>query len=68
MDEYDIAELQQKMNTGELTARQLAESFLERIDSIDRDGPRLNSILETNPDALDLASSLDQERAAGHLR
>jgi amidase len=68
MDEYDIAELQQKMNTGELTARQLAESFLERIDSIDRDGPRLNSILETNPDALDLASSLDAERAAGHLR
>ena len=68
MQEYTITELQQKMNSGELTARQLAELYLERIDSIDRDGPRLNAILETNPDALALASSLDVERAAGSTR
>ena len=68
MQEYTITELQQKMNSGELTARQLAEMFLERIDSIDRNGPRLNSIMETNPDALTIASSLDEERAAGSTR
>ena len=68
MQEYTISELQQKMNSGELTARRLAELYLERIDSIDRDGPRLNAILETNPDALALASSLDVERAAGSTR
>ena len=68
MQEYTISELQQKMNSGELTARQLAELYLERIDSIDRNGPRLNAILETNPDALALASSLDVERAAGSTR
>ena len=68
MQEYTITELQQKMNSGELTARRLAELYLERIDSIDRDGPRLNAILETNPDALALASSLDVERAAGSTR
>jgi amidase len=68
MQEYTITELQQKMNSGELTARQLAELYLERIDSIDRNGPRLNAILETNPDALALASSLDEERVAGSTR
>lgn len=68
MQEYTITELQQKMNSGELTARRLAELYLERIDSIDRNGPRLNAILETNPDALALASSLDVERAAGSTR
>lgn len=68
MQEYTITELQQKMTSGELTARQLAELYLERIDSIDRNGPRLNAILETNPDALALASSLDEELAAGSTR
>jgi len=65
MQEYTIPELQQKMNSGELTARRLAELFLERIDSLDA---KVNAILETNPDALTLASSLDEERAAGSTR
>ena len=65
MQEYAIAELQQKMNTGELTSRQLAELYLERIDALDG---KVNSIIEMNPDALTLASSLDAERAAGSTR
>lgn len=65
MQEYTITELQQKMNTGELTSRQLAELYLERINSLDQ---QVNSIIETNPDALTLASSLDAERAAGRVR
>lgn len=65
MQETTIPELQQKMNSGELTARRLAELFLERIDSLDG---KINSIIETNPDALDIASSLDGERAAGSTR
>ena len=65
MQEYTIAELQHKMNTGELTSRQLAELYLERIDSLDK---QVNSIIETNPDALTLASSLDAERTAGRVR
>ena len=65
MQEYTIAELQQKMNSGELTARRLAELFLEGIDSIDG---KINAIIETNPDALTIASSLDEERVAGTTR
>ncbi len=68
MQEQSILELQNKITSGELTARQLAELFLKRIDSIDRNGPHLNSIIETNPDALTIASTLDEERRAGKVR
>ena len=68
MQEQNISELQEKMTSGELTAVQLAELFLGRIDSIDRNGPRLNSVIETNPDALTIASTLDEERRAGKVR
>lgn len=56
------------MASGELTARRLAEMYLERIESIDRDGPKINSIIEVNPDALMSASGLDLERTAGKVR
>jgi len=35
---------------------------MERIDAIDRGGPALNAIVESNPDALDTARALDDER------
>ena len=62
LDETTIDELQRSLESGEWTARRLAEYYLERIDSIDRQGPTLRSILETNPDALELADELDEER------
>lgn len=68
MQEYTITELQDKMRSGELTARSLTEQYLERIEAIDRQGPALNSIIEINPDALQIADTLDQERAQGSLR
>ncbi len=68
MQEYTIAELQGKMKSGELTARQLTQSYLERIESVDRAGAGLNSIIESNPEALAIASALDVERAAGRTR
>jgi len=68
MQEQSISELQKKMTSGELTARQLTELFLERIDSLDRNGPRLNSVIETNPDALEIASTRDGERFSGFVR
>src|SRR5688572_3976104 len=65
---WTISELQKKMQAGELTARQLAVLYLERIDSVDKNGPHLNSVIEVNPDALDIADSLDAERKAGKVR
>ncbi len=61
IEEATIADLHDRMQRGELTSEQLVGSYLERIESIDRDGPRLNSIIEINPDALLTARSLDEE-------
>jgi amidase len=68
LQEWTICELQSMMTAGELTARQFVELCLERIDAIDRNGPKLNSVIETNPDALNIASSLDDERRHGKTR
>jgi len=68
MEEYTIAELQSKMGSGELTAGRLVEMYLERIETVDRNGPRLNSVIELNPEAGAIAQSLDAERRSGNMR
>jgi len=62
LEEATIVELQAAMTAGSLTARQLAEMYLERIRTIDQSGPSINAILEINPDALEIADQLDRER------
>jgi amidase len=57
-----IAQLQQRMQAGSLDSRQLTRQFLERIEQIDRSGPTLRAVIETNPDALKLAGALDAAR------
>lgn len=64
----NIQEAQTQMQHGETSAVQLTSRFLERIQAIDRDGPRLNAIIEVNPDALAVAAQLDAERQAGKVR
>ena len=66
--EWTISELQEKMEPGELTARRLAELYLERISEIDKDGPYINSVIELNPAALEIADTLDTERKEGKTR
>src|SRR4029453_12539298 len=64
LDEVTVAQLQDWMQSGRYTARRLAELYLQRIETIDRNGPALKSIIETNPDALTIADALDAERKA----
>ncbi len=66
--EHDIATLQALMQQGELTSRQLTQYYLDRIDAIDRNGPKLNSIIEVNPQAIEIAAALDTERQASGPR
>lgn len=68
LEEVTIAELQAAMEEGEFTAVELVNAYIERIEAIDQDGPRLNSILEINPDALDIAQALDEERRTSGAR
>jgi len=66
--ELDIAEASRRMAAGELDSRTLTQAYLDRIAAIDADGPRLNSVIELAPDALEVAATLDAERAAGQVR
>jgi amidase len=68
LDELGIDSAQARMASGEFTALQLVEAYLERIEAVDRRGPTLRSVLEVNPDALDIADALDRERATGVVR
>lgn len=68
LNEITIDELQRAMREGRYTARRITELYLERIERVDRSGPFLRSILETNPDALRIADTLDEERKAGKVR
>jgi amidase len=61
-DEVTIATLQADMKSGKFTARRIAEKYLARIDAVDKRGPAVNSIIESNPDALSVADELDHER------
>jgi amidase len=63
LEEVSIADLQAAMAAGQVTARQLVERYLERIEAIDHLGPTINSMIEINPDCHAIASELDQERA-----
>jgi amidase len=64
-EEASIQELQASMASGSLTARGLTEAYLERIELVDG---ALRSVLETNPQALEIADTLDAERRSGRVR
>jgi amidase len=68
LPEWTVSDLQERMESGELTARRLAELYTERIDEVDKNGPYINSVIELNPDALEMADALDAERKAGKIR
>ncbi|HEX6559247.1 MAG TPA: amidase [Longimicrobiales bacterium] len=68
LDEITIAQLQAGMQTGRYTARSIAQLYLQRIEAIDRNGPMLRAVIETNPDALRIADALDRERGSRRVR
>ncbi|HEY7020805.1 MAG TPA: amidase family protein, partial [Ktedonobacterales bacterium] len=68
LEEATIAGLQAEMTAGRLSAQRLVEQYLERIAALDRSGSTLRSIIEVNPDALEIAEALDRERAASGPR
>jgi len=63
LEEITVADLQAGLASGRYTSRGVVEQYLARIAAMDRAGPSIHSIIETNPEALDLAEQLDRERA-----
>lgn len=67
-NEATIESLQQQMAEGKLTSEALTQAYLDRIAAIDKAGPKINAVIELNPDALNIAKQMDEERKAGKLR
>ncbi|MGZ3846609.1 MAG: twin-arginine translocation signal domain-containing protein, partial [Flavisolibacter sp.] len=67
LNEVTVDELQKRMQSGQTTSHAITQAYLDRIKAMDKNGPKLNSIIELNPDALSIADALDRERKNGKL-
>src|SRR5260370_32820078 len=54
-NEWTVAHLQAAMASGKLTSEDLTKEYITRIVALDQSGPGVNSVIELNPDALELA-------------
>jgi amidase len=66
--ELTLADIAAAYADGRLTSRRLTQIYLDRIGALDRRGPVLGAVLETNPHALDIAADLDRERLKSGAR
>ncbi|MFT6344210.1 MAG: amidase [Paraglaciecola sp.] len=62
-----LPEVIDALNTGKISSQALVKLYIERIEKIDKNGPKLQSILALNPDVLAIAQKLDKQRAAGEI-
>ncbi len=62
IEELSLADIAAAFADGRMNSQQLTQRYLARIDQLDRRGPSLGSVIETNPRALEIASALDAER------
>lgn len=60
-----LPELSDQLASGGTTSAALTQAYLDRIEAVDRNGPRLQSVLSLNPDAMAQAEASDARRAAG---
>ncbi len=67
-DEITISELQEGYNNDQFTIKEVIQNYIDHIENIDKNGPKLNSIIQVNPDALAIAEQLDKELQEGKSR
>jgi amidase len=65
LNEATIAGLQARMASGELTSAAICSMYLDRIAAVDT---LLRSVIELNPDAMEIAKQMDDERKSGNVR
>ena len=68
VEEITIDQIQTAYQNGDYTITELVQTYLDRIEEIDKNGPALNSVLQLNPDALQIAKELDEELKNGKIR
>lgn len=64
LEELTLDDLERGFRSSQFTSRAVTEWYLARIDAFDKKGPRVNAVIELNPDALAIADALDRERTA----
>jgi Asp-tRNA(Asn)/Glu-tRNA(Gln) amidotransferase A subunit family amidase len=65
VEEATIAQVEDALRSGRVTCRSLVEQSLRRIEAYDKNGPAINAIVPTNPEALKVADDLDRRAAQG---
>jgi amidase len=68
LEEITVSQLLKGFEEGTLTSEQVVSDYLYRIESIDKNGPTINSIIQINKKALEEARALDAERKEGKIR
>src|SRR4030095_12878737 len=68
LNEESVSSLQEKIVAGKYSSEQITKLYLDRIETIDKKGPMLNSVIEINPDAMIIAKAMDDERKVGKTR
>jgi amidase len=68
VEEITIEQIQKAYQNGDYTISELVQVYLDRIEKIDKSGPALNSILQLNPDVIQIAQDLDEEMKNGQIR
>jgi amidase len=68
LNEITISQLQKSFDDGSLTCEKAVQMYLDRIDAIDKNGPSLNSVIELNPEALEIARKLDSDLKEGNKK
>ncbi len=66
--EFSIVDLNKGYNNNEYTIHEVVQAYINRIEEIDQNGPKINSVIILNPDALAIADELDKELKAGKRR
>lgn len=68
LEEITIDQIQEDFRNGVYSIPELVQAYLDRIEAIDKSGPELNSIIQLNPDAMEIAEALEKERLEGKIR
>src|SRR5271163_3693473 len=62
VEEYSLQDIATGYAEDRLSAQRLTQTYLTRIDQLDKQGPALGAVIEVNPRALEIAAALDSER------
>lgn len=63
INELTIPKVQEMYHRQQISIKELVKEYLSRISKYDQGPNNLNSVLEINPDVLDIAENLDRNRS-----